>query len=182
MTVIVAYTDGTDTWIGSDRALINGSIFIIGDAGKWSLYEGWGLGLAGGHRQCEVVEAHLPELLESMNLLTPIDLSGRLAKKFREYGITPKTPEQVEEWGVDGILVRRGAVWDLDAALTPLRWPAGRILANGYGCAFAEGAAWAYQEYRRSDEIHPEDIVRVAVEAANKLCPRQCGGLWLRKL
>lgn len=173
MTIICAYTDGTDTWIGSDLLAVRAGTRMILPQGKWVVHDGWALGTAGTMR-AEVVqrrEAH--ELFK--NTEDPVEVCERLQAAYRKYGITSIRDERdgMEVFSAGAILARRGRIWDVDRSLTPVPWEPGRLLADGSAWEIAVGAAWA------RSRLDPRSIVEIAIKAAVACRPNTCEGSWV---
>lgn len=180
MTIVVAYTDGSDTWIGSDQLYVRGSQRLMVPGGKWLVHGGWALTSAGPVRHSFVAERHRREILAEAT--DPFDVTERLAKVYRENGITPKVgdDDRCDDFGPGHILARAGKLWDVDSTLTATEWPSGELLADGMGWQLAKGAAW--QMTYGTTGVHPERIIATAIRAACALDPNTCCGFWQGKL
>jgi hypothetical protein len=178
MTILVAYTDGTDTWIGSDLLVTRGTQRTIVPGPKWAIHNGWAIGSAGAARAGLIKERYKEEIFVGTE--DALDILMRLAKAYRECGMVPTTTDGAEDWRSGGILARRGQVWEFDSALTPTCSSPGVLVADGMAWEIARGAAWAIREFR--PQIEPEHLVWHVIRAACTLDATHCEGLWQGKL
>ncbi len=183
MTILVAYTDGIDTWIGSDLLSVRGSQRVLTPGGKWCICEGWAIASAGEARYGQIQARNAEQIF--IGTSDPLELMDRLETAYRDAGFTPKTNDEYNwpYFGSGGILARRGRLWDFDGCMTLTEWPPHRMVSDGMGWQFAQGAVWLWQQYhRRPEEADPESLLRAAIDAACALDPGSCEGLWQGKL
>lgn len=182
MTVIAAYTDGVDTWIGSDTASAcsSGLMFECGE--KWFGAHGWMFGHAGDSRVADIIKFNADELFRTMCVE---EFPERYSLLLDRCGLKPHFAigEVVPNWQQGGILVRRGEVWDVDGplALTPIK--NGKVFARGSGGHDAISAAWGYAAacLDLGMSTSPSKLIEIAVECAGNM-DRRIRGLWTMKL
>lgn len=172
MTVLAAYTDGQRVWIGSDRRTSFGDLFYDSAENiKWTLCTPWWVGSSGWGRARYLIERE----------------SARIAAMGDEYDIADFLRETVkaDEWkprqgdgeslgyGSAYIVASPRGLYLVSSDFTPIKWPPFRILCDGSGSSYAEGAGWA--AINHFGLCKGAEIVRCAVAAA-VAHDKNCGG------
>jgi len=180
MTIICAYTDGLNTWIGSDQLIHRGSLKMYLPTGKWLVRSGWAIAFAGA-TMYRLAAERSQDLLDHAD--HPMEVVQSLAAVWRVHGISSKRDEQdgVELFETVGVIARKGKIWDVDGSLAYVEVPANRLVGGGSGWAFAEGCAWGLQQ-RVVPTPGGEYLVKRAVECACVLDSANCEGLWQARL
>lgn len=145
MTIICAMHDTRTghTVIGSNVGALSGATRIPLSTTTWLTRNGRALGVAGQHRQFEILRHHADELLGEA--LDPFALSGRIRNLFRDYDIygSNRPNDAQSTFGITMILALSDSVWDFDGTLAPCRIDNDTVWARGSGMHFALGAGFA---------------------------------------
>jgi hypothetical protein len=175
MSVIVAYTDGISTWIGSDTNSSRGDYSAVDVGPKW--FEGgdrWWYGHVGSLRVANVISEniiHLTGPYYADDKFTPQRFAQRLIAVLEGAHIKPVCgPEEaVPRWFHGGILVRPGEIWDIDSTMALARYPVHRLVARGSGAEFALGADIAFATLiDKNSNVSNTFRLMVAIKAAQE--------------
>jgi hypothetical protein len=191
MSVIVAFHDGEETWIGSDTmALCDNTPVDVGR--KWhSGAQGWWIGHVGTHRLGNLIRDHaemLTDRYDDQERDIVKEFSQRLIGLFdRNYIRGVYDSGAIPNWANGVILARPGRIVDFDPQLAYADIPAGTMVARGAGADYALGAYHAMTKMRdflvtsREESLSPYYITITCIEAAeaNNVTVR---GNWLNKL
>jgi hypothetical protein len=186
MTIICAYTDGKNTWLGSDTAGVanmGNSLYAAEVGSKWTIRAGWAFGMVGDDLAATMIAENADwffgELSESK---TPAALfTQRLRQKFAEYGFQPaRRDDSCPNWQSSGILATAGYFWDVDGTTAYTLKPRHELFARGGAMPLGLAAAYGYQRAAGMD-ADPATLIDVALDAAN-LFDMQIRGKWTGKL
>lgn len=173
MTIALAVTDGTTTWIASDTSRTLSTSRILDDpTGKWTEVAGWHVATTGDHRAAwlfggiEVPDLGVRELVEAIR------------QRLLDDGWEPrKTPADAPILGSDCILAAPGEVWFVGADWAPVECPPGTVAAAGCGDQLALGAIHVCKGWRWGWP----DVLKKGIEAACQYSP-YCRGYWSKTL
>lgn len=176
MTIIAAFAQDGETWLGSDTQV------TVGDRRdsvrqKWVIGNGWAVAGCGFSFGLDLME----KLVAEHDGAPPAATS--FAKALRQHlldnHVRPdydRTP--AGDFGFGLMMALPGEVWHFDDSLAVRRMD--EFCAHGCGRDYAYGAFHAAHEGASMGGISlsPADAVRVAVEAATRY-DVHCSGLWL---
>jgi hypothetical protein len=166
MTVIVAYANGSITWIGSDTATVSSGGRVTESGKKWFTAHGWGYGHCGDCRVADLLLVNADKLFA--DLASPYAFADRLIELYRGAGMQPRfdgsQQETVPSWCNGGILARAGEAWDVDSCCSLVAVTPGVVFGRGNGGSNAMAAAWGYQRAIR--EASPEVLIEAAIRGA----------------
>lgn len=186
MTVICAYTDGTETWIGSDRMISSSNEKWIGPH-KWHEAHGWAIGVAGAQRAVNMLERVKAEIFAEAD--SPFAIADRLVQRFAEYGIHScgtSHDNHTECFGQSLLLARKGEIWNFGFDLGFFQAPPNTLIAKGSGADYAMGAGYAAialhsQMKAPFNASAAHQMMITAIGGAEKFDP-YCAGCWVKKL
>lgn len=176
MTVIVALTQGGQTWIGADeQATLSGGRKVFGVA-KWHVGKAWALANAGEPRALQVaIRAGAADLDGDAH---DVALAIRAALKADGFEGKPYESTGAQGFNAPWLFARPGEVWDSDSAFNLVRAPDGVMMARGSGMEYALGAAYACM----CNGDPASRIVTLALEAASRNDTGCGGALMVRAL
>jgi hypothetical protein len=179
MTIICAISDGTRTIIGSDTLAVstNGDKSYTGP--KWVLAGPWAIGIAGPLYYHRVVQAHREDVAGRLNSADEPSwgLAVALAALFKEHECKPRGDDYgALFWGGWFMLADAKRIWTFDSTLSSVQAPTGTLAAEGSGCDFAKGVAFAVKHEPADRQV--ETAIKAAMEFDNG-----CGGeVWTHEL
>lgn len=167
MTIIVAYTEGKSTWLGSDTHSIGSYSMRLECGKKWYSAYGWAFGHCGDACVADLFENQAATLFANLEEVDSPEhqVVKRIRAMYREAGMVPIfNNEAVGNYQNSGILARAGRFWDIDGnlAVTPIQ--SGLLFARGCAKEIAIGAAYGYQ--KAIEKASPEELINVALSAA----------------
>ncbi|MGI9507334.1 MAG: hypothetical protein ACR2RE_30190 [Geminicoccaceae bacterium] len=173
--------DGPTVWIGSDTQATDTQGDVNETGPKFSVHDGWAIGVAGCHFTANLIAAEIGGLVAGLtDVRSPAwEFTGRLSQLFRDYDYTPKEQDTGSpQWGGWYILAGHGRVWALDSCLSPLEYHHGQLVARGSGMDFARGVGFAM----RQSDMPPSEIVGLGIEAAIAFDSGCGGNVWVERL
>lgn len=171
MTLAMAMTDGTRTWIGSDTATGNGRQWKWPSViQKWLPCKGWMVAFTGDSsldRAIARVNSSTHEWADDyLGLCSMVD---EIFIAYESHGFKPTHREgHKPEYDLPLILARAGEVWMCDYELCLLRIPAGEWICIGCSDEIAYGVLSTLSEM---PDFTPREAMRRAVRLSQKFYP-----------
>jgi hypothetical protein len=173
MTLCMAITDGTNTWIGADTNQGSEGFRFAVNVQKWQEVGGWWIGIAGG--------AAFKDTLASLNVragISPRDLADAMFARHIERGFKPSAPENsFPEFDSNFIFARPGEIYHVGDQGTITQIETDHWHAIGCGDELALGVLNAIS----ADGKYPEMAMRKAIDIAGKH-RRVILGCWTKSL
>ena len=170
MTIITAFADAGDIWVGfNDQCTLGDTPLPHGD--KWLDLGGWAIGVSGASSQADAI-ARGRKAVE-LSSSDPFEFTAALQEILDEHENYIRGGDDVSrKYGIWSIIAHRsGVIWDLDSCLALTKIPKRTIWARGSGCDYALGAGHVLSFL----DMPPEERVRRVTEAAIA-CDVTCPG------
>lgn len=184
MTVVVAFTDGVDTWLGSDTIGVSNHGTPVPCGPKWIIHNGWAFGHTGDAIGADAIQDRKEDIFGRV-ALTPRNIVNRIHLIWEEYGLKRvfKDGGAAGSWDNGGILARAGQLWDVDGCGSIAEvllgfWARGGASAEANGAAF--GFRWGMARAGIATWL-PTSLIDCALEAAHAL-DVNIRGQWQGKL
>lgn len=188
MTILATFQDPSGAvWIGSDGRVMCNGIVERDDSSKWEIDAGgaWAVGVAGylGVLQIAAAEAEAQYGGTQIGLGSQGEAAHRFAecmrRRLNEIGWAAESSRgDAPRRDQDLVLLMGGRIWDVDLGLGIAIPMAHGLWCWGSGSAYGLGAGYAAIR----DGWTPEQIVRVAVQAAVRYDPGCGGEPWIRRI